>query len=429
MLMTLTPAGYRPRLIEEQLNKGLRSAGAVVIEGPGSCGKTWCARSFAESECSLADPENDFSNRKTADIDPPVALAGSEPHLIDDWQDVPKIWDAVRRTIDQEGRNGRFILCGSKAADVSGIMDPGAGRMVSVRMRTMSLYESGDSSGDVSLRSLFEGRLETAYGKISSLDDLARLTARGGWPGLLGMDEKDVRACLRGMIDRICEADARRAGSKKRNVGKLKKTFRALARNESMPAAKKKIASDTLGPDGRGVEEETVAEYMDVLKKLFIIEDQPAYSPNYRSPVRVGKAPKRHFTDPSLAVAAMGLDSSSLKQDLDTFGSMFEALCERDLRIYAQAIGGSLYHYRDHSGREIDAVVEIPGKGWGAFEIKLGGNQTDEAAENLLKVDSFIRNDGKAAPPLFLCVISGTEGFAYRRPDGVYVVPICMLGP
>ncbi len=427
--MALTPAGYRPRLIEEQLNKSLRSAGAVVIEGPRSCGKTWCARSLAESEYSLADPENGFSNRRTADIDPLVAITGSEPHLIDEWQEAPRIRDAVRCTIGQEDRKGRFILCGSAAADISGIMDSDAGRMMSVRMRTMSLYESGDSSGDVSLRSLFEGRFETAYGKIGSLDDLARLTARGGWPGLIGMDEEDVRASLKDMVDRICETDARKAGPKKRNVGKLKKTFRALAENESTPASKKKIASDTRGHDGRGVEEETVAEYMDVLEKLFIIEDQPAYSPDYRSPVRVGKAPKRHFTDPSLAVAAMGLDSSSLKRDLDTFGFMFEALCERDLRIYAQAIGGSLYHYRDHSGREIDAVVEVPGKGWGAFEIKLGGNQTDEAAKNLLKVDSFIRNDGKAAPPLFLCVLSGTEGFAYRRPDGVYVVPICMLGP
>ncbi len=427
--MTLEPAGYRPRLVEEQLNQGLRAAGAVVIEGPRACGKTWCARSLAESEFSLSDPENSFLNRKMADIDPLSALHGSEPHLIDEWQEVPEIWDAVRHTIDQEGRGGRFILCNSAAADMSGIVHSGAGRIMSVRMRTMSLYESGDSSGDVSLGGLFNGRFESAYGRIASLDDLARLTVRGGWPGLIGADEEIALASLRDMIDGICGTDARKADSKKRNARKLKMTFRSLARNESTPAAKKKISSDIREWDGEKVEEETVAEYMDVLKKLFIIEDQPAYSPDYRSSVRVGKAPKRHFTDPSLAVAAMGLDSSSLKRDLDMFESLFEALCERDLRIYAQAIGGSLYHYRDHSGREIDAVVEIPGKGWGAFGIELGGNQTDEAAKNLLKVDSFIRNDGKAAPPLFLCVISGTEGFAYRRPDGVYVVPICMLGP
>ena len=427
--MTLTPAGYRHRLVEEQLNQGLRAAGAIVIEGPKSCGKTWCARNLAESEYSLVDPENDFMNRKVANMDPLAALQGSEPHLIDEWQEIPKIWDAVRFTIDQESRHGRFILCGSTTADKSKIVHSGVGRIMSVRMHTMSSYESGDSTGGVSLSRLFNGDFETTYGKISSLDDLVRITVRGGWPGFLDMDEKDILASLKDMIDKICEIDSQKIDSKERDVGKLKKTFKSLARNESTLAAKTKIASDIREWDDEKVEEETISEYLDVLKKLFIVEDQPAYSPDYRSPVRVGKAPKRHFTDPSLAVAAMGLDSTSLKQDLDTFGSMFEALCERDLRIYAQAIGGSLYHYRDHSGREIDAVVEVPGKGWGAFEIKLGGNQTDEAAKSLLKVDSFIRNDGKAAPPLFLCVLSGTEGFAYRRPDGVYVVPICMLGP
>ena len=427
--MTLTPPGYRRRLIEEELDLSLRTAGAVSIEGPRYCGKTWCARNLAESECSLDDPKGDYSNCMIAEIEPTSALEGKEPHLIDEWQEVPELWDAVRFTVDCEQRSGRFILCNSTVADSSRIMHSGAGRIVSVKMRTMSLFESGDSTGAVSLRGLFDGTFEMKVGSPKSLDELARLIVRGGWPSLIDMPEKEASTILRKMISDICEVHAEKADGRKRDAGKLEKTFRSLARNESTVAAKSKIASDVGRFDDGKVEEETVSEYLGVLKKLFLIEDQSAYQPCYGSSIRVVKKPKRHFTDPSLAIAALNLNSESLKQDLNTFGFMFEALCERDLRIYAQTFGGELYHYRDHSGREIDAVVEIPGKGWGAFEIKLGSNQTDSAAENLKNIDQFIRKDGKATPPQFLCVISGTEGFAYRRPDGVYVVPICMLGP
>ncbi len=416
-------------MIEEELDLDLRAAGAVCIEGPRHCGKTWCARNLAESEYPLDDPKGDYSNLRIAEIEPTSALEGEEPHLIDEWQEVPGIWDAVRYTVDREQRRGRFILCNSAAADWSEIAHSGAGRIVSVRMRTMSLFESGDSTGAVSLKGLFDGTFEMETGSPVSLDELARLIVRGGWPGLVDVPEEDATTTLRGMIADICTVRAEKADGRKRDAGKLEKTFRSLARNESTVAAKSKIASDVGRFDDGEVEEETVSEYLDVFRKLFLIEDQPAYQPCYKSPVRVVKKPKRHFTDPSLAIAALNLNSESLKQDLNTFGFMFEALCERDLRIYAQTFGGGLYHYRDHSGREIDAVVDIPGKGWGAFEIKLGSNQTDNAAESLKSIDQFIRKDGKATPPQFLCVISGTEGFAYRRPDGVYVVPICMLGP
>ena len=293
----------------------------------------------------------------------------------------------------------------------------------------MSLMESGDSTGEVSLRGMFDREFENIRGRTHSLDELIQITVRGGWPKLLGVSEEDASSFLKDMIDKICEIDAQKIDGRKRDVSKLKKTIRSLARNESTVATKTKIASDIREFDTGTVEEETVSEYLDVFRKLFIIEDQPAYSPNYRSSVRVGKNPKRHFADPSLAIAALEMDQISLKQDLNTFGFMFEALCERDIRIYAQTFGGKLYHYRDHSGREIDAVVEIAGGKWGAFEIKLGSNQTDEAAENLRRTAQFIQKDGGARPPEFLCVISGTEGFAYCRPDGVYVVPICMLGP
>ncbi len=429
IFMTLTPEGYLSRLVETELKVGLNAAGAISIEGPKSCGKTWCARSLAESEYSLVDPNGGFMNRKMADIEPVTALDGKEPHLIDEWQEVPEIWDAVRFTVDKSNQCGRFILCGSTSVNKSKIRHSGSGRILSIRMHPMSLFESGNSTGDVSLRGLFGGEFKNSAGEPRSLDELIQFTIHGGWPNNLENNEEESLKTLKDMINKICEVDSQKVDGKTRNVNKLKKTIKSLARNESTITAKSKIASDIREFDNETVEEETVSEYLDVFKKLYLIEDQPAYSPNYRSSVRVGKNPKRHFTDPSLAVAALNLNSESLKQDLNTFGFMFESLCERDLRIYAQTFGGELYHYRDHSGREIDAVVEIPGKGWGAFEIKLGSNQTDSAAENLKSIDRFIRNDGKATPPQFLCVISGTEGYAYRRPDGVYVVPICMLGP
>ncbi len=426
--VTLTPEGYLPRLAEKQLRARLRTAGAICIEGPKSCGKTWCARNLAESEYALDDPEGGFANLKIAEIDPISPLDREKPRLIDEWQRIPGIWDAVRSTVDRENRSGRFILCNSVLADRPGNSHSETGDIITTRLHTMSLFESGDSIGAISLKGLFDGEFKNTSGEPASLDDLARLVVRGGWPGLLGMPEKDASTALREMISDIC-GDAEKVDGRRRNALKLDRTFRTLARNESTLVAKTRIASDVRTFYGVEVEEETVAEYLDVLRKLFLTEDQPAYRPDYRSPVKVVRKPKRHLADPSLAVAAIGLDSGSLKWDLDTFESVFEAMCERDLRVYAQTFGGDLYHYRDHSGREIDAVVEIPGKGWGAFGIELGSNRTDDAAEDLKSIDRFIRKDGKAKPPQFLCVISGTEGYAYRRPDGVYVVPICMLGP
>lgn len=298
-----------------------------------------------------------------------------------------------------------------------------------LQLRPASLFESGDSTGKISLKKLFGEGIGTTIDRSRRLDELACLIVRGGLPDTVGKSAEEASTILKDMIARFCEIDSRRTDGRNKNVYKFRKTLESLARNESAVAPITRIASDIRRFDNVSVEEETISEYLDVLMELRIIENQPAFSLNYRSPVRIGKKPKRHFTDPSLAIAAMDLNSESLKRDLNTFGFMFEALCERDLRIYAQTLGGKLYHYRDHSGREIDAVVEIPGGEWGAFEIKLGSNQTDDASQNLKNIARFIENDGNAKPPRFLCVISGTEDFAYRRPDGVYVVPICILGP
>ena len=427
--MTLTPSGYRPRLIDSTVSDSLRSAGAVNIEGPKSCGKTWCARNAANSEFSLVDPKDNFLNLRIAREDSSVALEGDEPHLIDEWQDVPKIWDAVRYKVDTEGTKGRYILCGSSSTDKSVISHSGAARIIDVRMHTMSLYESNDSDGKVSLKGLFNGEFSTSKGRSCSLRDIAWLVVRGGWPGLLESDEKSVSIVLKDYINKVCEVDAQKVDGKKRNVQNLKRAFRSLARNESTLATKSKIAKDIAEFEDEKIDEETVADYMSIFDRLHLVNDQTAYSPRYRSHVRVGKNPKRHLADPSLAAAAMGLDSEALVNDPNTMGFLFESLCERDLRIYSEYIGAEFYHYRDHSDREIDAVVELKGSGWGAFEIKVGQSAEEDAAKSLNRIRSFMENDEDAEPPRFMCIITGTGGMAYRREDGIYVVPINMLGP
>jgi len=293
----------------------------------------------------------------------------------------------------------------------------------------MSLYESGDSDGKISLKGLFDGEFTASKGKHCSLENIAWLIVRGGWPGLLDSDERSASIVLRDYINKVCEVDAQKVDGKKRNVQNLKRAFRSLARNESTMATKKKISTDIAEFEDEKVDEETVAEYMSVFDRLHLIEDQTAYSPRYRSHVRVGKNPKRHLADPSLAAAAMELDTEALVKDAKTMGFLFESLCERDLRIYSECIGAELYHYRDHSDREIDAVVELKGKGWGAFEIKIGQGAEEEAAKSLNKIHSFMEKDEDAVPPAFMCIITGTGGMAYQRDDGIYVVPINMLGP
>ncbi len=427
--MTLKPEGYLPRLIEKDIATALGAAGAVSVEGPKLCGKTWCSRYFANSEFSLTDPYNNFNNRRIAEIDPSSVLAGERPRLIDEWQDVPGIWDAVRYTVDRDGSKGNYLLCGSSSADKGRLMHSGAGRIISVRMRTMSLFESGDSSGMTSLENLFCGNFTNYNGNPGDLEKLAWLIVRGGWPGSLGMNEPMARAMAEDYIQKICFSDAQKIGGRRRDASGLLRTFRSLARNESTLASKSRISSDIREYDSESVDDETVSEYMDVFSRLFLTDDQPAFNPRPRSKTRVGKNPKRHLADPSLAAAALQTGTEDLVSDLNTMGFLFEALCERDLRIYAEHAGGSLYHYRDYDGREIDAVVSIPRKGWGAFEIKLGQNSADEAAENLLRIRKIIEKKEPESVPAFMCVITGTGSMSYRREDGVYVVPITNLGP
>lgn len=425
--MTLTPNGYRPRLVDKEISAMLNAFGAVCIEGPRWCGKTWSSLNLSESVVYVDDPSNDFRTMKLISMDVNYALKGSSPHLIDEWQRFPPIWDAVRHSVDSQGKRGSYILTGSSIPDYSGVSHSGAGRIGRMRMRTMSLFESGDSSGSVSLSGLFNDPDIKIIPEPATLDRLAYLTVRGGWPASIGLSADDAQRISRGYIDDTLRFDLSNIGGIRRDYQKMLQFIRSLARNESTIVSNATLAKDISETGRENISLVTVSEYTDALAALYMTENQPAFDPNFRSSVRVGKSVKRHLADPSLAVAALNMTADTITEDLRTFGFLFEALCERDLQIYAQAAGGKLYHYRDGKGREIDAVVELPNGKWGAFEIKLGTDQIDKAAAELLKIRSMAESDPSARPPSLLCVICGMAPSAYRRDDGVYVVPITSL--
>lgn len=423
----LTPDGYLPRLIDTQVSAALKAFGAVCLEGPKWCGKTWALLNQAKSVYYVGDPVGNFQNRHLAEMEPGVALMGEEPHLVDEWQDVPGIWDAVRHEVDRTPRKGRYLLSGSSTPQRKGIMHSGTGRIGTLRMHPMSLFESGDSTGDVSLRRMFDEPLRALPTGEVALARLCHLIVRGGWPGNLGASDDVCALVPASYVEQVAEEDANRIDDKRRDPYKMRLLLRSLARNESTLASNATLRRDILQFDDDSFSEETVSDYLQVLYRLFAIYDQPAFNPNMRSSVRVGKKPKRHLADPSLAAAALGATPERLMGDLNTLGFLFEALCERDLTIYAQANGGGLYHYRDGNDREIDAVLELPDGRWGAFEIKLGANQIDTAATSLLKMKAAIEADPHAVAPSILVVVCGLTSFAYTRPDGVMVVPITAL--
>lgn len=420
----LTPRGYRPRIADARVETALSLYGAVSIEGTKYCGKTWTALSHSCSAYALDDPDGNYRNLRMARADLSFALEGGRPRLIDEWQSHPPIWDGVRRSVDSAGEKGMYILCGSSAPD--GRVMPshsGFGRIGTVRMRTMSLFESGASDGSVSLSGMFAGGRVRSPVRETSLDGIVGQVLRGGWPGNLGLSDDSAAAAVRGYPDDICMRDLPRVDRSK-DPARMGRLLRSLARNEGTTVSAARIARDMAENEDETIKDTTVQDYVSVLDRMFLIENQPAFDPNLRSSVRVGKTPKRHLTDPALAAAALGAGRKALMDDLRTFGFLFESMCERDLQVYASASGGRLFHYRDGKGREIDAVVEMPDGRWGAFEVKLGPEQIDRAAEGLLSLDGMIRDDPGGRPPEFLCVISGTEPAAYTREDGVHVVPI-----
>ena len=418
---------YRPRIIDRQVEEYLSAFGAVCIEGPKWCGTTWTSSYHSKSEIYLGDPAGNFQNRQLAELSPALVLEGETPRLIDEWQEVPPLWDAVRYQVDQTARKGQFILTGSATPNHKGILHSGAGRIARLRMRTMSLWESGDSSGKVSLEQLCHGALTPAMTGEVDLKRLIGLIVRGGWPGSLGLPPEQAALLPAQYLDAVIDDDVYRIDGIKRDTQKMRLLLRSLARNESTTATNKTLMRDIKAVDDEDIDANTVAAYLDIFKRLFLTENQPPFSSSIRSSVRVKQAEKRHFADPSLACALLKATPAGLLGDLETLGFLFEALCERDLRIYAESFGAHLYHYQDYKNQEIDAVIELPDGQWCAFEIKLGANQIDAVADNLLVIQRQIEADPDGKPPAVLCVLCGMANAAYQRPDGVFVVPITAL--
>lgn len=417
---------YKPRVIDGTVQKYLDTFGAVCIEGPKWCGKTWTSSYHSNSEFMIGDPSNNFQNRSLAELSPAIVLEGETPRLIDEWQEVPPIWDAVRYTVDQRAKKGQFILTGSSTPKRKGVLHSGAGRIGKLRMRTMSLYETGDSSGVVSLRELCNGKLTPVLTGEVNLRDLANYVVRGGWPGNLDVPIENASILPQSYLDAILDDDSQRIDDKKYDVGKMRLLLRALARNESTTATKRKLLSDIRDIDDETIDADTITTYLDVFSRLFLIDNQLPFATNIRSSVRVKQAEKRHFCDPALACALLKATPDRLIGDLETFGFLFEALVEHDLKIYAESFGANVFHYQDYNNKEVDAIIELEDGQWCAFEIKLGANQIDKAAADLVALkDAITENDGIA--PSVLCVICGMSNAAYVRPDGVFVVPITAL--
>lgn len=418
---------YMPRIIDDKMEAYLKTFGAVCVEGPKWCGKTWTSSYHSNSRIFIGDPAGNFQNRKLAEMSPALVLDGEKPRLIDEWQEVPPIWDAVRYQVDQSTQKGQYILTGSATPNHKGILHSGAGRIAKLRMRPMSLYESGDSSGVVSLEKLCHSDLTPAMTGEVDLKKLIELIVRGGWPGSIHVPAEQAALLPAQYLNAVIDDDVYRMDGIKRNTTKMRLLLRSLARNESTTATNKTLKNDIKEMDDEDMDVETVKEYLDIFERLFITDNQPPFSTGVRSSVRVKQAAKRHFADPSLACSLLKATPAGLLGDLETLGFLFEALCERDLKIYAESFGGTLYHYQDYNGREIDAVIELPDSRWCAFEIKLGANQIDAAAQNLLNIKKAFEADPKGKPPAVLCVLCGMANAAYRRPDGVYVVPITAL--
>lgn len=417
---------YRPRLIDNIIDSYLKAFGAVCVEGPKWCGKTWTSSYHCQSEIMLGNPDGNFQNRQLAQMSPSLVLEGETPRLIDEWQEVPQLWDAVRYKVDQNSNKGQFILTGSATPNHKGILHSGAGRIAKLRMRPMSLFESGNSSGDISLKDICEGRIEP---KISGEVDLRKLIdfiIRGGWPANQETTLKQAAYLPIQYIRAVLDDDVYRIDNVKRDKHKMELLLRSLARNEATTVTNKKLKNDIKEIDDEDIDVETVSAYLDVFQRLFLTDNQKPFEAKLRSSIRIKQAEKRHLSDPSLAAALLNATPEMLLNDLNTLGFLFEALCERDLKIYAESFDAELYHYQDYNNNEMDAVIAMPDGKWCGFEIKLGANQIDMAAENLIKIKNEIKANGGIAPDS-LCVICGLSNAAYQRPDGVFVVPITAL--
>lgn len=418
---------YYQRVSDKVLLEHLESKGAVLIEGAKWCGKTTSAKHIAKSVIEMDRPDMTAQYQQMARINPSNLLEGEVPHLIDEWQIATNIWNAVRYEVDRRGEFGQFILTGSSVpAALDESMHTGIGRIVRMQMRPMSLFESKDSTGQVSLMDLFNKK-DISTVDNHSIDEIAFLICRGGWPAALNHSKKIALKQAFDYYDAVVNDDISRVDRVKRDSERTKRILKSYARNVATQASLETIRSDVISNDVETFDKEALYGYLNALKRIFVIEDSPAWNPNLRSKTAIRTSDTRYFVDPSIAVAALGLGPTDLVNNLELMGLIFENLCVRDLRIYADALDGSVYHYRDKTGLECDAVIHLRNGSYGLVEVKLGGDQSiNEGAESLLKLTSKIDTE-KMKKPAFLMVLCGVAPFAYKREDGVFVVPITCL--
>jgi hypothetical protein len=411
-------------VVDSLLTARLSSAGAVLIEGPKACGKTRTAERAAQSAVYL---DRDESSLQALQIDPGLVLSGAAPQLVDEWQlDGTRVWNHVRSQVDQRGDPGQFILTGSAVPSDDARRHSGAGRFARLMMRPMSLYESGESSGAMSLRAMLAGERSQTPADSMTVQQMAELIARGGWPLNLRMQGVDAGAANRDYLRTIAEVDLPRLSGPRRDPARIMRFIQALARNTAMEHVVSRLAAEAEGED-ISLSRPSAHEYQDALTRLMVLEVQPAWSTHLRSRARLRDRARTHLVDPSLAAAALDATPAKLLRDLNTLGLLFESLVVRDLRVYADAADAAVYHYRDSDGLEVDAIVEARDGTWGAFEVKLGTGQVDQAADQLLKFADKV-DTGKVGPPAVLGVIT-PNGYGLTRPDGVVTIPIGALGP
>lgn len=415
--------GYKKRFSDKELEQKLEASGAVLIRGPKACGKTETAKQIAKS---ILKVDRDEQVPALMSASPKRLLEGETPRLIDEWQVQPRLWDYVRHEVDERKKNGQFILTGSANPEESVKMHSGAGRFTILYMRTMSWQELGHSSGKISLKNLFKGKKIDIYDEATDLEFIIEKIIIGGFPALLNKSIKQATQLNRAYIELLAEVDMNKVSNVNRDSVKVRNLLRSLARNTATLVEISTLEKDIQQVDNDNLSRPTIYDYLDALNRLMIVEDQPAWNPHIRSSASLRKSGKRHFTDVSLAVAALGLDKKSLLKDLNFTGFLFESLAIHELRIYGQVNDAKVYHYRDSSDLEVDAIVQKYNGEWSAFEIKLGIGQIDEAAANLLKFVSVL-DDKKVSPPKSLNIITGT-GISYTRQDGINVISLSSLG-
>lgn len=424
---------YKNRIADKVLERKLKSSGVVVVEGAKWCGKTTTAEQIAGSVVYMNDPKKKNTLKQIVDTDPQLILDGPTPRLIDEWQDTPKLWDAARFEVDHRDGMGQFIFTGSAVPgenEEEEIHHTGTGRMSWVTMRPMSLWESGDSDGKVSLAELFEnGMQNAALVQEKKLREIAYLICRGGWPAFLKTTGEGALDIAENYVDAVTKNDISRVDKVKRDAVFARRLLRSLARHQGTQATISTIYEDLKENEGDSMSEETIVSYIKALRKIFVIEDMEAWNPNLKSKSAIRTSDTRYFVDPSIGAAALGVGPEDLINDLKTMGLFFETLCVRDLRVYADAIEGNIYHFRDRNGLECDAVVHLRNGKYGLIEIKLGGDSLIGAGAKTLKTLAGKIDTEKMKEPSFLMVLTGTGEFAYKREDGVIVVPIGCLRP